>query len=391
MSELPSLEKMGKQQAFENLNIVADRNIRGAEHTFARHGQVTYLDGREISPEHLELADALIIRTATRVDRQLLQHSRVRFVGTTSIGTDHIDTAYLDENDIRWSSAPGCNADSASQYTLAMIWLACQKLGRKLSDLNVGIIGKGNVGSRLMKLLEVMNVRCVANDPPLAEQGIADLVSLDQALRQDIVSLHVPLERSGPYPTHQFIGADQLAEIPDRALLVNAARGDVLDGDALLRELRIGRLHAALDVWPGEPFFSDSLLELATVATPHIAGYSEEGKRNGTWMVYQAFRKWAGLAPVKRDTPDLPAPVLEVKKGCDALSNALDSACFVGRHDREMRRLVPLDAGQRAVEFDRLRREYPTRRDFQAWTILCPDPDLHPQLREMGFTLIANE
>ena len=375
------------QQGSDRLNIVVDRNIRGAEDTFGRHGRLTFLDGRSITAGHLENADALIIRTATQVDHRLLQNSPVGFVGTTSIGTDHLDIEFLNQQGIRWASAPGCNADSAAQYTLAMIWLACQRLERDLADLSVGIIGRGNVGSRLLHLLTALDVRCVANDPPLSEQGVAGLVSLNEALEQDIVSLHVPLQHAAPYATCGFVGAGELARMPEGALLVNTARGDVVNGEALEAQLRRGRLHAALDVWPGEPLFSASLLDLTTVATPHVAGYSEDGKRNGTRMVYRAFCQWSRLQPVDPAASDIPTPVLELRAGEHALSKVLDAACFVGRHDEAMRKLIPLEPDQRAIEFDRLRRQYPSRRDFQAWTIRCTESILTPDLRQLGFSI----
>lgn len=384
---LPNRAKTGMQQVSDKLNIVVDRNIRGAEDTFGHHGRLTFLDGRSITARHLKNADALIIRTATQVDHRLLQNSPVGFVGTTSIGTDHLDIEFLDQQGICWASAPGCNADSAAQYTLAMIWLACQRLQRDLADLSVGIIGRGNVGSRLLHLLTALDVRCVANDPPLSERGEAGLVSLDEALEQDIVSLHVPLERAGPFATCGFIGARELARLPEGALLVNAARGDVVNGEALEAQLSRGRLHAALDVWPGEPLFSASLLDLTTVATPHVAGYSEDGKRNGTRMVYRAFCRWSGLQPVNPAPPDIPKPVLELQAGQHALSKVLEATCFAGRHDEEMRKLIPLEPDQRAIEFDRLRRQYPSRRDFQAWTVRCADPADATLLGRLGFSI----
>jgi erythronate-4-phosphate dehydrogenase len=391
MWALPNHARMDRLRDSDELNIIVDRNVRGAESTFGRHGRLTFLDGRSICPGHLEDAEALIIRTATRVDHKLLRGCPVGFVGTTSIGTDHLDIEFLNRQGISWANAPGCNADSAAQYTLAMIWLACRRLDRNLADLRVGIIGRGNVGSRLLQLLTALGVKCVANDPPLSEQGVTGLVSLDEALKQDIVSLHVPLDRTGPYPTYRFISSDEMIQMPDGALLVNAARGDVVDGDALEAELSSGRLHAALDVWPGEPNFNSSLLELSCVATPHVAGYSEDGKRNGTRQVYEAFCSWSGLSPAAPVPPDIPKPVLELPDAGHALSQALDSTCFVNQHDQEMRRLIPLDEAQRAVEFDRLRKDYPMRRDFQAWTIKCPDPALTPALRKIGFSVNPNE
>ena len=369
------------------MKIVVDQNIRGAEGTFGRHTRLEVVDGRKLRAEHLGDTDVLIIRTTTRVDQQLLQDSNVGFVGTTSIGTDHLDINWLEQRGITWASAPGCNADSAAQYTLAMMWLACERLGRRLTDQPVGIIGRGNVGSRVQRLLAALGVETVANDPPLAELGEPGLVSLEEALEQDIVSLHVPLTHGGAHPTYRFIAAEQLARMSDHALLVNTARGDVIDGDAIMAELGDGRLHAALDVWPGEPIFSSELLKSTTVSTPHVAGYSDEGKRNGTHIVYRAFCEWAGLQPFEPAEPSGGRLELDITAGENAISKALDATCFVRRHDDQMRALSSLEPGDRATEFDRLRREYPYRRDFHAWTIRCRDPEIAQILGKLGFSV----
>jgi erythronate-4-phosphate dehydrogenase len=364
------------------VKIVIDQNIRGAEATFARHGDAVYMDGRSIRREHLEDAELLVIRTTTRADAKLLEGTPVRFVGTTAIGTDHLDIPWLEGNGIRWCNAPGCNADSAAQYTLAMIWLACQRLEKQLAGLKAGIIGRGNVGSRVQKLLRTLGVETVANDPPLTDAGVSGLVSQAQALDCDIVCLHVPLTRAGPCPTLGMIGPDQLEQMPSGALLVNTARGDVVDGPSLLEGIESGRIHAALDCWPGEPGLDPQLLQRAVVATPHVAGYSDDGKRNGTWMVYQAFRDWAGLPPAERDESGLPRLELDVSRADCPLTAALEAACFVPRHDAAMRALAA-DSGALAAGFDRLRKQYPFRRDFHGWDI--SGGDSHAPLAALGF------
>jgi erythronate-4-phosphate dehydrogenase len=371
------------------MRIVVDRNIRAAEATFGAHARLTLMDGRAIRNEHLREADALLIRTATRVDETLLSGTPVGFVGTTSIGTDHFDLPFLERQGIAWANAPGCNADSAAQYTLAMVWLACERLGRSLPALSAGVIGRGNVGSRVQDLLRALGMAVVANDPPLSDAGVAGLVSFEEALAQDVVCLHVPLSRDGPYPTHRFVGARQLDRMRPGALLINTARGDVIHGAALRTALETGRLHAALDVWPGEPRVDAGLLRAAIVATPHVAGYSDDGKRRGTLMVYAAFCAWAGLERVAPPPPPAAPPPLHVASGEDALARALDAACFVRRHDAALRELAGASAGARAAGFDRLRRDYPPRRDFAAWRIECPDLESARLCHNVGFSTTA--
>ena len=372
------------------MQIVVDRNIRAAEATFGAHGRLHFMDGRTIRNEHLRAADVLLIRTATRVDEELLRGTPVRFVGSTSIGADHLDLACLEAHGVAWANAPGCNADSAAQYTLAMAWLACERLRRDLPGMTASVIGRGNVGSRVQALLRSLGMQVVANDPPLADAGVTGLVSLEEALAQDLVCLHVPLTRSGAHATFRFIGREQLTSMQPGTLLLNTARGDVVHGPALLAELESGRLHAALDVWPGEPRIDAGLLRATTVATPHVAGYSDDGKRRGTLMVYEAFCRWAGLEPVAPPPPPAAPPLLRIEPGRGmpgrALGQALDAACFVARHDAALRALAELPVDQRARGFDRLRRDYPARRDFRAWRLQCPDLESARLCHNMGFT-----
>ncbi len=367
------------------MKIVVDRNIPGVDTTFAQHGDIEWVDGRSLHRRQLINAAALIVRSISRVGASLLEGTTVRFVGTATIGTDHLDTSWLEQRGITWASAPGCNADAAAQYTLAMIWLACERLERHPPDQSIGIIGRGNVGSRLQKLLAVLGLSCVANDPPLANTGSSGLVSLDEVLSQDIVCLHVPLTQHGPHPTFRMIDSQRLAQMHDAALLVNTARGDVLDDAALLSQLRSGRLHAALDVWPGEPQIDPQLIKATTLATPHVAGYSIDGKLNGTRMVYRAFCAWLDeppIAPVDHDSEVLELDLHAVK---DPISSALKAACFVQRQDSAMRHLAGLAPCEQAIMFDRLRREYPPRRDFCAWRLLGVTANTASTLKELGF------
>jgi len=369
------------------MKILIDGNITAAQNIFQPHGEVVKMDGRQIRRRHLESVDALIIRSVTRVNAELLEGTPVRFVGTTTIGTDHLEIAWLDDHDIAWASAPGCNADSAAQYTLAMIWLACERLGVELAELSAGVIGRGNVGSRVLRLLNALGVATVANDPPLEQDGEPGLVSLEEALAQDIVCLHVPLVKAGPYPTVQLMDAGALDRIRPGGLLVNTARGAVVDGDSLKRKLTAGRLYAALDVWPNEPRLDGELVKATTVATPHVAGYSDDGKYNGARQIYRAFCRWAGEA----ECPLPPVPggqrALWLVPGRDAVSQVLEATCFVREHDQAMRKLADLPPDALPMEFDRLRLEYPSRRDFRAWQVHGVRPEDESMLRQLGFPI----
>jgi erythronate-4-phosphate dehydrogenase len=369
------------------LLIVADRNIPLLKETFGRHGDLRPRVGRTIGRADLDGADVLLVRSVTAVTRELLAGSAVRFVGSATIGVDHLDTSWMDDNGITWASAPGCNADAAAQYSLAMILLACERLDMNLSGLTAGIIGRGNVGSRVQKLLEALGVQTLANDPPLADAGVRELVGLEEALAQDIVCLHVPLTRDGPCPTWRMIGREALKRMRRGALLLNSARGNVVDGNSLLPELACGRLHAALDVWPGEPEVDPDLLGACTVATPHVAGYSEEGRRNGTVMIFREFCRWAGIPADLAGIPGAARRELRLKPGHDEVTGIIRTVSHVAQDDRKMRELMPLDSEARRSGFDALRRDYPLRSDFGAWRLRDAPADRHGILRTLGFRL----
>jgi erythronate-4-phosphate dehydrogenase len=365
--------------------IVADRNIPLLEETFGRHGELRLRSGRRIARSDLDGADALLVKSITPVTRDLLAGTKIRFVGSATIGFDHLDTRWMDDNGIAWTSAPGCNADAAAQYTLAMILLARRRLRKDLRGMSAGIVGRGNVGSRVQELLGVLGVRSVANDPPLADAGVEGLVSLDEALARDVVCLHVPLTREGPYPTWGMIDAAALARMRDGALLLNSARGNVVNGNALLSELRCRRLHAALDVWPGEPDIDPALLDAAVVATPHVAGYSEEGRRNGALMVFEAFCRWAGVPEDGSAVPEPPRHELCSGTGPREVAAIVQRVTHIEDDDRAMKALAGLEGRQRRAAFDRLRKDYPLRSDFGAWRVAGAQGKDLETLRALGF------
>lgn len=345
------------------LRIVADARIAALDATFARHGELLALDGHAIGRADLEHADALLTRTVTRVDRALLEGTPVRFVGTATIGTDHLDSDWLDVAGIRWAAAPGCNADATAQHTLAMYALACRRLGRDPFAQRFGVVGRGNVGGRLTRLLEALGIDVIACDPPLEAQGEPGLVPMEDILACDVISLHVPLTRDGQWATYRMIDDAVFGRLAKDALLVNACRGDVVDGEALARWLeRAGQ--AALDVWPGEPNIDTVTLEKVVVATPHIAGYSLDGKYRASATIYSAFCDCFGLKPERvLEAPLTPTPMkLDIED--PSFMDQLLEACPVERDDAAMRGLLNYAAKERMAAFEALRSNYPLRRDL---------------------------
>ncbi|RLA15931.1 MAG: erythronate-4-phosphate dehydrogenase, partial [Gammaproteobacteria bacterium] len=268
-----------------DVKIVADENIPRVQEAFKDLGEVILLPGRQIERRHLLDCRCLLVRTVTAIDKKLLQDTPVEFVGTATIGTDHVDLEYLKNNDIAFSNAAGCNAEAASEYVISGLFALSERLGFNPFDLKAGIVGYGNVGSRLYQKLRTLGIETLLNDPPLDEARTSSqtFVELDTIISEcNFISLHVPLTRTGKHPTWHLLDQAGLRGLPKNCLLVNAARGPVVDNQALLNTLESRPdLVVFLDTWENEPDISRELLDRVSLATPHIAGYSVEGRLRG--------------------------------------------------------------------------------------------------------------
>ncbi|MEW5250318.1 4-phosphoerythronate dehydrogenase [Microbulbifer discodermiae] len=352
------------------LNIVADENIPALEHYFGGLGSIQRLPGRPLCRAQLARADVLLVRSVTRVDEQLLQGTPVKFVGSCTIGTDHLDTDWLERNGIAWSAAPGANANSVVEY----VFCALAALGCDWRERRFGIVGCGNVGGLLQRRLHRLGVQCAVYDPWLPDNP--DSAPLERVLRQDVVCLHAPLVTGGPHPSRHLLGERQLASLPDGAVLISAGRGAVVDNSALLGFLRGGgRVTTVLDVWEGEPAINTALLELVDIGTPHIAGYSLDGKLAGTRMIRAAV----GLALLgegnsgQATSEEGQAHTIAVgpgaeKGGFGQLADLL-LQIYDPRSDDTRLRQAARGALPMAQAFDLLRREYPQRHEFHHYCI----------------------
>ncbi len=273
------------------MKIIADENIPQVSEAFKELGEVTLIPGRQIDQQHLADCQCLLVRTVTRVDQALLEGTSVEFVGTATIGTDHIDEVYLQQNSIGFSNAAGCNAEAASEYVISSLFALSELKGFNPFELKAGIVGCGNVGSRLYQKLTTLGIETLRNDPPLAEKEVNSVyVDLDTIIQQcDFISLHVPLTETGPHATKHLFDKERLMKLRQKCILVNAARGPVIDNNALLEVLeQRHNLTIHLDTWEHEPNISRDLLAKVDLATPHIAGYSVEGRLRGTQMILDA-------------------------------------------------------------------------------------------------------
>ena len=350
--------------------VVVDENIPQWQ-LFAQQAQVRRLPGRSISSADVRQADALIVRSVTRVDASLLAGSKVRFVGTCTIGTDHLDLQYLQQQQIGWSNAPGCNAQAVVEYVLACLQVLAQSSRRPLEQLCYGIVGVGHVGGRLAGLLRALGYRVLLCDPPRQQrEPDGGFVSLQAVLDNcDVISLHTPLQQDGPWPSHHLLAERELLALRRDAWLINAARGAVIDNKALRSVLQQrADVQVVLDVWEGEPDFDVALARLCRLATPHIAGYSLDGKIRGSEMIAREFARFFALScDLQAEYP--PAPLQEIgflsRSTLAGQLAALSCLLYNPLHDDlEFRRLYALADEPRQAGFDLLRKNYRVRREL---------------------------
>ena len=383
------------------MKIVADANIPFVTECFSSIGQVEAVLGREITPAVIADADALLVRSVTRVDSSLLAGSKVRFVGTATIGFDHIDTEYLSRNDIGFASAPGSNANSAAEYVIA----ALLEIGRKhkinLEDKSVGVIGVGNVGSRVAKKAAALGMKVKLNDPPLQRQT-ADkkYLPIEELFDCDFITLHTPLTFRGIDKTFHLADEKFFKSLKADSVFINTSRGGVVDSSAIKAAIETGSLKAVvLDVWENEPNIDTEVLQIIDIGTPHIAGYSLDGKVAGMIMIYKAACKYFGFSAkfdVENFLPEPVVPELEMSPCSgneqDLLWGAVKKIYDISEDDRKLRRILEEKAEKRGEFFDSSRRNYPVRREFQNTQIILelPCQSIAEKLAGIGFK-VANE
>ncbi|MFC2119696.1 4-phosphoerythronate dehydrogenase [Bacteroidota bacterium] len=362
------------------MQLVVDENIVFAEEAFSQFGDVLLMSGREITNDILHNADALIVRSITNVDEELLQNTNIKFVGTATIGTEHVDINYLDENAIAFADAKGCNADSVVEYVFTALLKILVDNKLTLKNKSIGIIGVGNIGSRVVKYAEALGLKVYKNDPPKQRaDDEGNYVSLEEALRTDIITIHVPLNKTGIDKTFHLLDEKKLSQIKSNTIIINSSRGEVVDNKALLNIFDKKHFKVILDVWEGEPLINTDLLQKVILGSAHIAGYSLEGKVNGTKMIYDALCRFTNQ---QNDwEPKLPSvenniiDVSSTKKIEEKLHFIFNHIYKIEADDSEMREMVEMDSDSRAAYFDKLRKEYPFRREFTNYTVLIEEND----------------
>ncbi|WP_368301745.1 4-phosphoerythronate dehydrogenase PdxB [Kluyvera sichuanensis] len=373
------------------MKILVDENMPYARELFSRLGEVRAVPGRPIPTDALTDADALMVRSVTKVNEALLGDKAIKFVGTATAGTDHVDQSWLAQAGIGFSAAPGCNAIAVVEYVFSALLMLAERDGFALADRTVGIVGVGNVGGRLQKRLEALGIKTLLCDPPRADNGDeGDFRSLDDLVAEaDVITFHTPLYKDGQYKSLHLADEALIRRLKPGTILINACRGPVVDNAALLKCLEAGQaLSVVLDVWEPEPDLNLALLDKVDLGTSHIAGYTLEGKARGTTQVFEAYSQFIGQPQEVALSTLLPAPEF----GRISLHGSLDQPTLkrlvhlvydVRRDDAPLRKVAGIPG-----EFDKLRKNYLERREWSSLTVECDDADAAELLQKLGFNAV---
>jgi erythronate-4-phosphate dehydrogenase len=376
------------------MKIIADENISFAVEAFSRFGTIELMHGRHITRSALKDADALIVRSITNVNKDLLEDTQVKFVGTATIGIDHIDKKYLDEQSITFTDAKGCNADAVTEYVFTALINTAVKYDLSLTGKTLGIVGVGNIGSRVARLAEAAGMYVLKNDPPLERKtGSKEFVPLSEILKADFITLHVPLNKGGDDNTVHLFDNDILSQLNEGTIFINASRGQVTDNTALLKIIHEHKIHTVLDVWENEPEINIELLNKVEIGTPHIAGYSLEGKVNGTKIIYDALCKFSGYKNTW--VPNMPEAdyniieYIETGNLTEDLNNIFSEVYNIRRDNKELKKILWMPENETRTYFDVLRKNYPLRREFLNYKIVIPNcsPELKSLLKKFRFNV----
>jgi erythronate-4-phosphate dehydrogenase len=364
------------------MKLIIDENITFAKEAFSSFGDAKLLDGRALTNKDVRDADVLVVRSITNVNEDLLKNSNVKFVGTATIGTDHIDLQYLKNQKIRFADAKGCNADSVAEYIFTALLKVASEKNIYLQEKIIGVVGIGNIGSRVVRIAEALGMRVLQNDPPLERKGIGNNYStLDDVLQADIITFHVPMSYEGIDKTFHLLNRNNLKKIKKGAIIINSSRGAVINNSALLAESDQKELNLILDVWENEPSINTELLAKTKISTPHIAGYSFEGKVNGTKMIYNSLCKYLNIQPSWQPIlPEIEYKRLRFTEGKtdeEKLYNLFSSIYNIEKDDERMRKVEALEPEEHSAYFDLLRKKYPVRREFSNYTVQISENEIH--------------
>jgi erythronate-4-phosphate dehydrogenase len=376
------------------VKILIDDKIPYIQGAFENVAEVVYLPGSKTTSEIAKDADAIVTRTRTICNEKLLDGSSVKFIATATIGYDHIDTDFCEANGITWTNAPGCNSKSVEQYIASTIMVLAEKYNWNLSEKTIGVVGVGNVGSKVARICEIFGMKVLLNDPPRERaEGSTKFVSLETIQNEaDIITLHVPLNMKGEDATFHLGNDEFLNSLKCKPVLINSCRGEVTETNAVKAALKANKIATFVcDCWENEPDLDLNLLALTEIATPHIAGYSKDGKATGTLMSVQAISEFFGLGlenwqPTGVEAPNEPEFEIDGSGLTEQqiISKAILHTYNIRNDDKTFRNNPEL--------FEQLRGDYPTRREFPAFTIKAKNLEERTlgKLKQIGFKAHPN-
>ncbi len=361
--------KIIKMQKSKRLHVIIDNKIPFIEGILDPCADTKSLPGKQFSAQDVKNADALLVRTRTKCDQSILENSNVKFIGSATIGYDHIDTQYCDQHNIAWTNSPGCNADSVAQYIAAALLHLEKKYNFNLKEKTLGIIGVGNVGSRVEKVAHALSMEVILNDPPRQrEEGTENFSDLDFLLKKaDIITMHTPLNESEIDATQHLANQTFFNKFTKPKFFINTSRGEVVEESALKKACKEGKITGVvIDVWNNEPHADQELIDLVDIATPHIAGYSNEGKANGTAMVIQALSSHFNLGLENWYPENLPQDenqLIQINEAetKEILYKAVEASYNIEKEDQRFR-MIP-------TEFENIRGNYGLRREFPHYAV----------------------
>jgi len=370
------------------MKIVADKNIPFLKGVAEKYGEVLYLAGNKFTKDSVKDADTLIVRTVTYFGKDILEGSNVKLICSATIGYDHIDTKYCDDHGIIWKNAPGCNSGSVKQYIVSVLLTLAHRKGFLLKDKTIGIVGVGNVGRKVADACQALGMRVLLNDPPRQESEKSDeFVDLATIKREaDIITFHTPLIKTGEYKTLHLADGDFFASLGKKPIIINSARGGIINTGAIKKALSQKLISGAVtDCWENEPDIDMEYLHAVDIATPHIAGYSADGKANASRISIESIARYWGLPdePAKEIVaPQVTNPVIDVN---EIIAEDKIAGIILKTYDPEEdhRRFISDPS-----KFSELRGNYPLRREYHAYTVKNAEDNIRDVLIDLGFNIL---
>ena len=373
------------------IKIVADDKIPFLKGVLEPYAIIKYFLGSKISRDNIIDADALIVRTRTKCNKDLLDGTNVKIVTTATIGTDHIDIEYCEQNNIKWLNAPGCNSTSVMQYITSALLTLAENDNFNLNEKTIGIVGVGNVGSKIKKTAEILGLKVLLNDPPREKkEGSIGFSNLNKIMKEsDIITFHVPLNKSGDNKTFHLADEQFFNMLEKKPIIINSSRGEVIKTSALKDAIKCGKVsETVLDVWENEPEINLELLNLVDFATPHIAGYSADGKANGTAVCVNAVNDLFNFGIETNWYPkEIPISAsgnkIEIKCGNksnqEIIKEAVDNTYKISEDDKILR--------NSPQTFEKQRGDYQIRREFNNYEVNVKDCEskVVKKLENLGF------